>query len=790
MANLIGQQLGQYQIISLLGEGGMASVYRARQVNFNREVAIKVIKTGLQSGDFFRRFEREAQIVANLSHPHILKVFDYGQHEDTVYIVMELMTGGSLAQLIERERLPLDRVARLLSQIADALDYAHEQGIVHRDLKPQNVLLDGRGNAILTDFGIVKVLTGNATNLTQTGTAMGTPSYMAPEQWTGDHPLDARTDTYALGVTLYEMLAGRLPFTGDTPAQLLYQHLQRTPPSILTSRPDLPPVVEAVVNRSLGKTPEERFQSAGELSRAFTAALQGQPIPPADPTKLNAPTPAMGSAPGNQATVAATAPVMAQGSGTPNTIITPVPSATRRSPIVPIMIGAIALLIIAIILVVINQQGATAAQEQTGTSTQQTAIAAGQTVTAIAQALSGTETAVMIALSATAAPTLTETPSPTPFDPAGTVTGVFLTSQAEIQQQTAAAATQFANATATEVTRNERATQTELAIIAQATQTATQWTKTPTNTPTATFTPSNTPTPTFTPTNTATPTPTFTPSNTPTATFTPTEDPNRPIQFGSEGKGEGQFEDPRALAVDNRGFIYVADFDGGRIQKFDEDGNFQRAYFVQGRNGNNIILAMVADGEGNLYVAIAGNGVTRLNTDTGEVDNSFALAGRFSFDSLTMRSDSVFVGFDSDTIVFFNRNGQVLKQIEEMIETVTDSAALSGEIALDGQGNIYAITTFEESVFRFDAEGKFRDRFGKEGRGVGEFFGSLSGIVVGKDGRIYVGDFGGIKIFSAEGDYLGILNLPIGNAVREMEFTREGRLFITMSGGSVLRLYP
>ena len=162
MANLIGQKLGSYEIIGFLGEGGMASVYRAHQLTINRDVAIKVIKAGV--GDmtqFMQRFVREAQTVATLNHPHILKVFDYGQQGDLGYLVMELQPGGSLAGLIEAGQIPTARVAQILDQVASALDYAHQQGIIHRDLKPQNILFDPGGNAILTDFGIAKLLNAN-----------------------------------------------------------------------------------------------------------------------------------------------------------------------------------------------------------------------------------------------------------------------------------------------------------------------------------------------------------------------------------------------------------------------------------------------------------------------------------------------------------------------------------------------------------------------------------------------------------------------------------------------------
>ncbi|MCC7207485.1 MAG: serine/threonine protein kinase, partial [Anaerolineae bacterium] len=272
MADLIGQRLGNYQVTALLGEGGMAAVYRARQVNIDRDVAIKVIDARLaRNPEFIRRFEREARTIASLNHAHILKLFDYGQHDDAIYLVMELLMGGSLAAQVRRGPLPAERVAGILDQIASALDYAHQKGIIHRDLKPQNVLFDEAGQAHLTDFGIAKIV-NEGTSLTMSGMTMGTPMYMAPEQWQGAD-LDARSDVYALGVMLYEMLSGQAPFLADTPASLMYKHLQETPPPLQPHRPDLPAGIEAVLIKALAKNRDRRFSSAGDVAAAFRLAL-------------------------------------------------------------------------------------------------------------------------------------------------------------------------------------------------------------------------------------------------------------------------------------------------------------------------------------------------------------------------------------------------------------------------------------------------------------------------------------------------------------------------------------
>jgi serine/threonine protein kinase len=267
--SLIGQQLGQYQIIGVLGEGGMATVYRARQQKINREVAIKVIESKLaRNADFIKRFEREAQTIATLSHPHILKLFDYGEQGNIIYLVMEILVGGSLADLIRRTGpLPLITIYRILDQIGTALSFAHQKGIIHRDLKPLNVLLDEADNAFLTDFGIAKLL-NDSTALTQSGAAMGTPAYMAPEQWQGQ-PIDSRTDVYALGVMLYEMLSGELPFRGETPASMMFKHLNEHHAPILRARADLPQGIEDVLEKALAKDRDKRFQSADDLVEAF-----------------------------------------------------------------------------------------------------------------------------------------------------------------------------------------------------------------------------------------------------------------------------------------------------------------------------------------------------------------------------------------------------------------------------------------------------------------------------------------------------------------------------------------
>lgn len=272
MANdpLLGQTIGNYEIISRLGKGGMATVYRARQVNMQRDVAIKIMGEDLtEDPRFVARFEQEARVIANLQHPRILPVHDFGRQGDIFYLVMRLIEGESLYHRLFNGPLPFLTVSKYLTQIAEALDYAHSQSIIHRDLKPNNVLIDEWDNLYLMDFGLAKLIAASQ-NLTQTGAVLGTPAYMAPEQWRGE-PVDGRTDVYSLGVILYEMVLGHPPFESDTPFTLMYKHLNDAPPSPRELMPDLPDEIEAVILKALAKDKDQRFAAAGDLAREFAA---------------------------------------------------------------------------------------------------------------------------------------------------------------------------------------------------------------------------------------------------------------------------------------------------------------------------------------------------------------------------------------------------------------------------------------------------------------------------------------------------------------------------------------
>jgi serine/threonine protein kinase len=279
-----GQMLGLYRIISQIGRGGMATVYKAYQASIDRYVAIKVLPSQLaESKEFAARFHQEARIIASLEHPHILPVFDYGESDGVAYFVMRYLDAGTLKdRMVEGRPLPLNEIDKLFTQLADALGYAHSRGIIHRDLKPANALIDSRGNIFLTDFGIAKLLESASPRLTQTDAIMGTPAYISPEQAQAQ-PVDQRSDIYSLGIILYEMVTGSVPFVAETPLAVLFKHISDPLPPPSSVKPDIAPAIEQVILKALAKDPNDRFATAAEFLAAWKRALEAkgtlQPAP-------------------------------------------------------------------------------------------------------------------------------------------------------------------------------------------------------------------------------------------------------------------------------------------------------------------------------------------------------------------------------------------------------------------------------------------------------------------------------------------------------------------------------
>ena len=266
----------QYTVKRELGRGGMATVYLAQDVKHRRQVALKVLHPELAHAMGTDRFLREVETGARLVHPHVLPVFDSGEVDGLLWYTMPYIDGESLRDRLRRERqLPLDDAIRIATEVADALSFAHDEKIVHRDIKPENILLSG-SHALVADFGIAKaVALAGGERLTQTGSALGTPAYMSPEQAAGDAELDGRSDIYSLGCVLYEMLAGEPPFTGPTVRALMVKHFTDPVPSVSRLRPGVPERVERATTQALAKEPVDRFASASEFARALVEAPSG-----------------------------------------------------------------------------------------------------------------------------------------------------------------------------------------------------------------------------------------------------------------------------------------------------------------------------------------------------------------------------------------------------------------------------------------------------------------------------------------------------------------------------------
>lgn len=286
---LAGQQFDDYQVIEQIGAGGMSAVYWAHQPELNRDVAVKVLSSQLSSqAGYIERFQNEAKMAASLEHPHIVPIYDFGTFEEMNYVVMRLLTGGTL----EKRVMSGDTIHRadaiaMVEAMARALDYAHGRGIIHRDVKLSNIMFDEQGSPYLVDFGIAKATESNL-NLTSENVVLGTPAYMPPEQWEGDTLLP-QTDQYALAVVMFRALTRQAPFEASTPPQIMYKHVNETPPNAHEINRDLSPAVSQVLNRALAKRPQDRYPLVSNFANALRDTLM-QPASPAQPLSSSEPT--------------------------------------------------------------------------------------------------------------------------------------------------------------------------------------------------------------------------------------------------------------------------------------------------------------------------------------------------------------------------------------------------------------------------------------------------------------------------------------------------------------------
>ncbi len=472
------RKLGKYEIIERLGRGGMAEVYRAYHASLDRFVAIKVLHAFLADDPEFKgRFEKEAKHIARLKHANIVQVYDFENDPDneSYYMVMELIQGPTLKEVLtdlqsRHELMPLKEALRIVREAASALAYAHSQSMIHRDVKPANLMLDSDSRVVLTDFGIAKIVTG--IQFTASGGMVGTPAYMAPEQGLGEAG-DERSDLYSLGVIMFQLVTGQLPFEGDTPIAVILRHVNDPVPSARALNPTMPESVDKIIHRLLAKDPDERYQTANDVIADLEKVERGQVVNFDQVVKVDRPhrpVPAeyetLDLSPRDRSTSRRSTLDLARPSAGER-----LPEPQRRS------VWPVLLLVVALIGIV---SGIVAfAPLQDGRSMLAVFIASSTPTATPTMTTTPTET---LSPTNTFTPSLTPTETPTStFTPTLTPTETFTASN----------------------------TPTE--------------TPTPTPTPTSSYTPSNTPTNTFTPSNT--PTSSYTPSNTPTSTFTPSFTP-------------------------------------------------------------------------------------------------------------------------------------------------------------------------------------------------------------------------------------------------------------------------
>ncbi|MEW6568270.1 MAG: protein kinase [Chloroflexota bacterium] len=293
MPFIIGESVGPYRIIEQLGQGGMATVYRAYHAALDRYVAIKVLHPAfLEDASLHQRFDREAKVIARLEHPNIVPIYDYAEHNSQPYLVMKFIEGETLKARLARGPLTQRELLAVVEAVGQALSYAHKRGVLHRDIKPSNILIAPDGHIYLADFGLARMAQSGASTLSS-DMMLGTPQYISPEQARGERELDDRTDIYSFGVVLYELVVGRVPFSADTPFSIIHDHIYTPLPLPRAINPRIPEAVQLVLLKALDKDPKARFASVAEMAAAFrTAVVEGAApagVAPAEATTLPAP---------------------------------------------------------------------------------------------------------------------------------------------------------------------------------------------------------------------------------------------------------------------------------------------------------------------------------------------------------------------------------------------------------------------------------------------------------------------------------------------------------------------
>ncbi len=806
-----GENVGPYRIIEQLGQGGMATVFKAYHPGLDRFVAIKVMHPAFkQDPTFLARFQREARVVAKLDHPHIVPIYDYAEHNTNPYLVMKFVEGETLKARLSRGPLTRDEGLRIVDAMGKALGYAHSRGILHRDIKPSNILLCPDGSIYLADFGLARIAQAGESTLSSE-MLLGTPHYISPEQARGERNLDAGTDIYSFGVVLYEMVVGRVPFNADTPFSIIHDHIYTPLPLPQKINPRVPDSVQRVLLKALAKERADRYATVEELAAAFLKAVSapapgpmsadgvetliGPPIPaPAAPGQgTGGGETRSGGAPPPAAVHAERAPTAAK------------PPAGRRSGRKWLWIGAgvgLVILCLLLFLAIASNQGGggtespptepAPASAQTDEARDPGMLAARATL-----ASSPDDPAARLALAEAEARAGFPLAASREYRKAG---DLFMRTRASLPAAEAyMKAIQYAggpekadaelidSALHAAFLAGSEDPPATLALLEQAVSEYPEWPPLPSLEAHAHIaqgdmnraremvdkalrrdpkdgmalavqaewlkaTGDDAGARRSAEDAKATGTlPEWMLAALTNALAQPPD--TKLIAIGGEGIGPGLFTDARSLGIDDAGRIYVGEYEGGRVQVFDARGKFLTQWFADREFP---LRGMAVRRDGAVYTVQAGEIVLRDGM-TGSAISKVAYAAGSHFDDIALVPDgrvlTAWYG-NRDDLVVFSAAGEAILSIPEAVSKQTGEPELTLRVAADGQGNLWALGVFSTAVFHFDEKGGFVNRFGSPGDESGQLRAPMSIAVDGK-GRVYVGDMSGVQVFRSDGRFVG-----------------------------------
>ena len=800
-----GENVGPYRIIEQLGQGGMATVFKAYHPGLDRFVAIKVMHPAFkQDPTFLARFQREARVVARLDHPNIVPIYDYAEHNSNPYLVMKFIEGETLKARLSRGPLTRDEGLRIVDAVGKALGYAHARGILHRDIKPSNILLCPDGAIYLADFGLARIAEAGESTLSSE-MLLGTPHYISPEQARGERNLDAGTDIYSFGVVLYEMVVGRVPFNADTPFSIIHDHIYTPLPLPQKINPKVPDSVQRILLKALAKDRADRYATVEELAasflRAVTAPASGGPRAGAVDTLVGAPmtetvageVKAGGDKAGGTPPPAPLPTEKPSGSGQPKK--------SRRWLWVAGGLGLIVLCLVLLVAVSRNRNGgdegtaptaiAPVAQEtedirDPGVLAARATSAANPNDPVAHFALAEAEARAGFPLAASREyrkagelflRSEANLPAAEAFlkailnaggpeeagaelidealrafflaggdDPRGTLESLDTLEREYPDWSPLPSLEARAHIALGEMPRARELIDKALErdpndALALAVQA--EWLRKSGDGDGARAS-----------AEAAKATGALPPwlATALNQALEPSPKPDL-IAIGGEGTGPGLFTDARSIGIDQAGRIYVGEYDGGRVQVFDAKGTFLTQWFA---DRDMPLRGIAVRPDGAVYTVQSGEIVLRDGM-TGNVVSTVAYAEGNYFQDLALYPDGGLLAAwyrNRDDLVVFNPGGEAILSIEKAISSQTGDPELSLRVATDGQGGAWALGTFSTAVFHYDAAGRFINRFGSSGDEPGQFSSPWSIAVDGK-GRVYVGDFSGVQMFADDGRLIG-----------------------------------